>query len=126
MLHFLVHCISKINIHSLFIKIIVFDAKYGYGLFCHASFFSTLFVCENTEIRPVVIGDMQRKNNCVQMKLGKVVDGMVDLQRTQLNFVYCRLGLEEPMVDTMPNVEVTSTTYSNLYSTWIGRFHIRQ
>jgi len=62
----------------------------------------------------------------VQMELSKVVAGPVDLRRTQLNFIYCKLGLEVPMVDAMPVVDVICTTYSNLYSTWIGRFHIRQ
>jgi hypothetical protein len=56
-----------------------------------------------------VIGDLHRKSGCVQIKLGEVVDTIAALRNTQLNLLYCGLGLDEPTDDIASDVLSTMT-----------------
>ena len=56
-----------------------------------------------------VIGDMHKKSGCVQIKLGEVVDTITAFRNTQLNLLYCGLGLDEPTDDIASDVLSTLT-----------------
>lgn len=44
----------------------------------------------------VVVGDLQRKRKFINLRLGEVVSGLIQLRHTQLNIMYYGLGLEDP------------------------------
>ena len=66
-----------------------------------------LVVHEHMDIESPIIGDLQRKNRCMQIRLGEVVDVMLASREIQFNFIYCGLGLEEPMDDIVPDMTNT-------------------
>ena len=56
-----------------------------------------------------MIDDLHRKNRCVQIRLRKEVDTIAALKNTQLNLMYCGLGLNEPIDDIASDVLSTLT-----------------
>ena len=70
---------------------------------------SFLTVREDMDVGSSVIGDLHRKSGCVQIRLGEVVDTIVAFRNTQLNLIYCGLGLDEPTDDIASDVLSTMT-----------------
>ena len=68
-----------------------------------------MVIREDVDIGSVVIGDLHRKSQCTQLRLGEVVDVLVGFRRTQLNLIYCGLGLEKPTDDIADDVPITRT-----------------
>lgn len=62
---------------------------------------------EDVDIGSLKINNLQKKSRCVQIKLGEVIDVMPALRHTQLNFIYYRFKLNEPIDDIAPDVSNT-------------------
>jgi hypothetical protein len=70
-----------------------------------------MVIREDVDIGSVVIGDLHKKSQCTQLRLGEVVDVLVELRRTQLNLIYCGLGLEKPTDDIADDMPITRTLF---------------
>lgn len=68
---------------------------------------SALSVYEDMHIWSIFVGDIHRISNCVQLRLGEVVDSLIGFRRTQMNLVNRGLGLHEAMDDITPGLHVT-------------------
>lgn len=70
-----------------------------------------MVIREDVDIGSVVIGDLHKKSQCTQLRLGEVVDVLVELRRTQLNLIYYGLGLEKPTDDIADDMPITRTLF---------------
>ena len=64
-----------------------------------------------------MIGDLHRKNGCMQIRLEEVVDNIVVLRNTQLNMIYCGFGLDEPTDDIASDMLNTLTLVAAFFQT---------
>ena len=53
--------------------------------------------------------DLDKKNQCAQLRPNEVVDVLVGLRRTQLGMLYCGLGSEELTNDITADLPITRT-----------------
>lgn len=67
---------------------------------------SSLIFREDIDIGLVIIGDMHKKNKCIQFKISEVQDTLTHLRISQVQLFNTSLGLEKPTDDS--TIEVAS------------------
>ena len=51
-----------------------------------------------------MVGNLHKKNRCLQMRMAEAQERFLELRRTQLNIFYSGLGVEEPADDVAADV----------------------
>lgn len=68
-----------------------------------------MIIREDADIGSVVIGDIQKKSECVQQRLREAIEILSALRSTQLRLLYAGLGVEDPGDDIAEDVPLMRT-----------------
>ena len=68
-----------------------------------------MVIREDADIGSVVVGDIHKKSKCAQLRQAEVIELLSSLRSTQLNLLYCGLGLQQPTDDIAEDVAATRT-----------------
>ena len=62
------------------------------------------FFCEDVDIGSALVGNLYKKSRCLELRVQKEQEGLINLRRMKLHLLFCGLGLEELTDDIAPDV----------------------
>lgn len=62
---------------------------------------SLLVICKDMDVGFKVLDDLQKKNRCINFRIGEIVDNLKAPRSTRLHLMYVGMGLEDPSAPDM-------------------------